>query len=84
MNTISFIGIAAALLTTASFVPQAWKILRLRQVKDLSLTMYIMMFSGQLCWLAYGLFLGDLPLIIANVVGGSLTGTILGFKLFLK
>jgi MtN3 and saliva related transmembrane protein len=84
MNTISLIGIAAALLTTASFVPQAWKILRLRQVKDLSLTMYIMMFSGQLCWLAYGLFLGDLPLIIANVVGGSLTGTILGFKLFLK
>jgi len=84
MNTISLIGIAAALLTTASFVPQALKILRLRQVKDLSLTMYIMMFSGQLCWLAYGLFLGDLPLIIANVVGGSLTGTILGFKLFLK
>lgn len=84
MNTVSFIGIAAAILTTAAFVPQAWKIIRQRKVSDLSLTMYIMMFSGQLCWLAYGLFLSDIPLILANVIGGSLSGTILGYKLFLK
>ena len=84
MNIASIIGIAAAILTTAAFVPQAWKIIRLKQVKDLSLTMYIMMFSGQLCWLGYGLFISDIPLILANVIGGSLSGTILAYKIFLR
>lgn len=78
------IGIIAAVLTTSAFVPQAWKIIKERQVKDLSLTMYVMMFIGQLCWLIYGILRSDVPLIFANIIGCSLTGTILGFKLFLK
>ncbi|NCF54478.1 MAG: glutathione synthetase, partial [Bacteroidetes bacterium] len=51
---------------------------------DLSMTMYILMFSGQLCWLAYGVWMQDAPLILANIIGCSLSGTILAFKLFLK
>ena len=46
--------------------------------------MYVMMFSGQFCWLVYGYNLNDLPLIFANIVGCTLSGTILSFKLFLK
>ena len=84
MNWVTTIGIVAAVLTTSAFVPQAFKIIRMRQTKDISLTMYIMMFTGQLCWLAYGIYLKDFPLILANIIGGSLSGTILGFKLFLK
>ena len=48
------------------------------------LTMYVMMFIGQLCWLIYGILRSDVPIIFANIIGCSLTGTILGFKLFLK
>lgn len=84
MNWVTTIGIVAAVLTTSAFVPQAFKIIRMRQTKDLSLTMYVMMFTGQLCWLAYGIYLKDFPLILANIIGGSLSGTILVFKLFLK
>jgi len=84
MNWVTTIGIVAAVLTTSAFVPQAFKIIRMRQTKDLSLTMYVMMFIGQLCWLAYGIYLKDFPLILANIIGGSLSGTILVFKLFLK
>lgn len=84
MNWVTTIGIVAAVLTTSAFVPQAFKIIRMRQTKDLSLTMYIMMFTGQLCWLVYGISLGDFPLILANIIGGSLSGIILGYKLFLK
>ena len=84
MNIVSIIGITAAVLTTSAFVPQAVKIIRDKQVKSLSLTMYIMMFSGQFCWLIYGFSLNDLPLIFANIIGCTLSGTILGFKLFLK
>ena len=84
MNITSLIGITAAVLTTSAFVPQAVKIIRDKQVKSLSLTMYVMMFSGQFCWLVYGYNLNDLPLIFANIVGCTFSGTILGFKLFLK
>jgi MtN3 and saliva related transmembrane protein len=84
MDWIDSIGLIAASLTTASFIPQAWKIIRFRKVKDLSLTMYIMMFTGQGGWLIYGILIGDFPLILANVIGCSLTGTILAFKIFIK
>ena len=84
MNWTATIGLIAAGLTTASFVPQAWKIIRHRKVKDLSLTMYAMMFAGQGGWLIYGLPIQDFPLILANIIGCSLTGTILGFKIFIK
>lgn len=84
MNFVSIIGVVAAILTTSAFVPQAFRIIKMRQTQHLSLTMYIMMFTGQLCWLIYGLYLGDFPLILANVIGASLSGTILAFKIFLK
>ena len=84
MNWISTIGIVAAVLTTSAFVPQAWKIIKQRKVKDLSLTMYIMMFTGQGAWLIYGLLIQDFPLTLANIIGCSLTGTILAFKIFIK
>lgn len=81
---MTLIGLLAATLTTIAFVPQAWQIITSRKTENLSLTMYILMFSGQLCWLTYGIWMKDAPLIIANVIGGSLSGTILGFKVFLK
>lgn len=84
MELMTYVGLAAATLTTTAFVPQAWRIIKLRQTQHLSLTMYIMMFTGQLGWLAYGIWMQDPPLIFANIIGSSLSGTILGFKIFLK
>lgn len=84
MNWTDSIGFIAAALTTASFVPQAWKIIRYRKVKDLSFTMYAMMFTGQGGWLIYGLLIQDFPLILANIIGCSLTGTILAYKIFIR
>ena len=55
MEGMTLIGLLAATLTTIAFVPQAWRIIKSRKTDDLSLTMYILMFSGQLCWLAYGI-----------------------------
>ena len=84
MNWTDSIGFIAAALTTASFVPQAWKIIRYRKVKDLSFTMYAMMSTGQGGWLIYGLLIQDFPLILANIIGCSLTGTILAYKIFIR
>ncbi|MBN2279303.1 MAG: SemiSWEET transporter [Candidatus Marinimicrobia bacterium] len=63
---IKIIGYIAAILTTSAFIPQALKTIKTRQTKDLSLTMYIAFSSGLFLWFLYGIFLKDLPIILAN------------------
>ena len=43
------IGGLAAFLTTASFLPQAAKVVRTRETEAISLTMYSMFTAGILC-----------------------------------
>lgn len=71
------IGYLAATLTTASFVPQVWHSLRSRNFAGLSLRMYAMFCTGVALWLAYGLMLGQWPIVIANALTLALSGAIL-------
>ncbi|MBK7052973.1 MAG: SemiSWEET transporter [Rhodoferax sp.] len=81
MQLIDVIGFIAAVLTTASFVPQAWHTFRTRDVSGISLGMYSAFTAGVACWLVYGLLLGAWPVVIANLVTLSLAATILVMKL---
>lgn len=81
MDLILVLGIAAAFCTTAAFLPQAFKTIRTRHTKDISLGMYLLMVTGLTLWLAYGIFKGDLPIIIANSVTVILAGLILFMKM---
>lgn len=63
---IEYAGYVAAFLTTASFIPQAWKSIKTRSTAGISLVMYAVFCLGIFLWLAYGLFRGDYPLILAN------------------
>lgn len=74
------IGLLAAFLTTASFVPQAILVLRTRNTEGLSLFMYILFTAGIACWLIYGLFIASLPIILANLVTIVLASMILAVK----
>ncbi len=72
MTTLSlsptWIGMAAALLTTAAYAPQAIQAWRSRSTKDVSLAMFAMMVTGITLWLIYGILINDIPLILANAV----------------
>ena len=88
MNTLTaltlsptWIGMAAALLTTAAFAPQAIQAWRTRSTRDVSQAMFGLMVSGIALWLVYGILIGDLPLIIANAVPLVLAGAILVAKI---
>lgn len=74
------IGTLAAILTTASFVPQAVLVLRTRNTEGLSLVMYAMFTLGIACWLVYGAMIESLPIIIANTITIVLASIILGIK----
>lgn len=77
MNLIALIGLAAASCTTLSFLPQAIKTIRTKQTRALSLGMYAILTLGLLLWLIYGIFINDLPIILANTVTLVFSATIL-------
>jgi MtN3 and saliva related transmembrane protein len=78
---VDWIGYAAAVLTTTSFVPQVWLTWRTRDLSGISLGMYATFTIGIACWLAYGVVLGQWPVIIANSLTLVLAATILAMKL---
>ena len=81
MSLLDSIGFLAAILTTASFVPQAWHTFKTRDVRGISLSMYSAFTAGVACWLVYGLLLGAWPIVIANVITLALALAILVMKL---
>jgi len=68
MDWILLIGLAAAVLTTSSFVPQIVKIIRTKGTKDISLLMYVVITIGFFLWLLYGVLREDPAIIFANVI----------------
>ena len=81
MNWIDSIGSVAAALTTLSFVPQALKTFKTRDVSGISLGMYTAFTLGVALWLVYGVLMGAWPVIIANAVTLVLALAILVMKL---
>lgn len=75
------VGSAAAFLTTASFLPQAWLSFRTRDVSGVSLGMYSVFTTGVALWLAYGWLLGSWPMVIANTITLVLAVAIVAMKL---
>ena len=81
MTLIDTLGYAAAALTTASFMPQAWLTFRTRDVSGISLAMYSVFSFGIALWLAYGVLLQAWPIVVANGVTLALAAAILTMKL---
>ena len=84
MLTADWIGSLAAVLTTASFVPQVLHSFRTKDVSGISLTMYSAFTLGVGLWLVYGLLLGAWPIVIANAITVSLATCILVMKLLYR
>ena len=80
MPLAEIIGALAAFLTTASFLPQAIKVLRTRETAAISLVMYSMFTAGVTFWGIYGVMTMQWSIIIANAVTVVLASIILGMK----
>ena len=79
MTATLLLGVLAALASMASFVPQAWKIIRScnHETKDISVGMYLLTVSAFGLWLAYGALLQQWPLVVSNAVCFALAAFIL-------
>jgi MtN3 and saliva related transmembrane protein len=79
-DKFDLLGYVAAVLTAGAFVPQAVKTIRSRDTRAISLWMYVVFTTGVGFWLAYGLALESLPIILANSLTFLLAATILALK----
>ncbi len=77
---ITLIGLVAAALTTTSLVPQLIKSWKMKETRDISLLMYLILGTGVFLWMVYGFFLRNLPLVAANSVSFLFILVILYFK----
>lgn len=75
------IGYAAAILTTAAFIPQARLTWKTRRADGVSLGMYSIFTLGIALWLIYGVLLGSWPMIAANSITLLLSVFILSMKI---
>lgn len=78
------IGSIAAILTTFAFLPQVIKVIKTKDTESIALGMYLMQVLGIALWLAHGLIIHDLPLILANSVSFILSAIILAYKIKYK
>jgi MtN3 and saliva related transmembrane protein len=81
MSIERLVGLTAAALTTAAFVPQVYRSLRTRDTRGISLGMYAVFTLGIVLWLIYGLLIHDLPVTLANAATLFLALIVLVLKL---
>jgi MtN3 and saliva related transmembrane protein len=76
-----WIGACAAALCSLSYIPQVQKAWPRGSTDDLSLTMLVVLTTGLVCWIGYGLLKGDWVIVAANSIGAALSASVLAFKL---
>ena len=81
MQTFSeIVGYSAAFLTTIAFVPQAYHSWTTRDLSGISLPMYSLFTAGVALWFVYGLYIGSMPVIVANAVTLVFSAIVLTLK----
>jgi MtN3 and saliva related transmembrane protein len=81
MPIATIVGLAAALFTTSAFLPQVIRAWRTRSTRDLSYGTFVTYAIGLAMWLAYGVMIRDVPLMLSNGTTFLLALAILGLKL---
>lgn len=78
------IGIIAGILTSISMVPQLIKVLKEKDVENLSPLMIAILLTGVSLWVVYGIILSDWPIIISNTFSVLVNATLLTSYLLLN
>ena len=74
------IGLVAGFLTTLAFLPQAWRLFKLKSAREISLPFTLLFICGVALWLIYGLLLRLTPVVLWNAATLCLALSILYAK----
>jgi MtN3 and saliva related transmembrane protein len=66
MELTQIIGLAAGICTAASMLPQVIKTIKEKKAEDVSMLMLIILMTGLILWVIYGIKRNDMPIILTN------------------
>ncbi|GAC1596160.1 MAG: lipid-A-disaccharide synthase N-terminal domain-containing protein [Ginsengibacter sp.] len=66
MTHVQLIGLAGGILTSFSSIPQLMKIIKEKEVEDISVGMVLVLITGISVWIYYGVLRNDWPVILTN------------------
>ena len=78
---VDYIGYVAGFLVTFALVPQIIRVYKLKSAREISLIYNSGLLLGLFLWLAYGIILGLVPIIVWNIIGAVLAAMLLLAKL---
>lgn len=81
MSQVEILGLMAGFLVALSLVPQIQRVRKLKDAQEISLSFNLLNMVGTALWLAYGLFLGLISVIIWNGANIVLLTLLLTMKL---
>lgn len=81
LSGVDILGYLAGLITAFTFLPQVIKTWKTKSAKDVSLAMFVIAFSNQILWLAFGILRDDPVIIITNAVMLVMTCVMISLKL---
>jgi MtN3 and saliva related transmembrane protein len=67
-NWTEILGIAAGFCTAISLLPQLIKLIKKKKAEEISLFYLIILLTGLILWIIYGVVKKDIPIIATNVV----------------
>ncbi|MEK5060538.1 SemiSWEET family sugar transporter [Paenibacillus shunpengii] len=76
---LSILGFLAAAFTTISFLPQAIKVIQTKNTAGISFGMYLILTTGQILWVIYGLITEQTAIWLANLITCTLAIIILKY-----
>ncbi len=81
MNWNELLGFIAGASISVAFIPQVWRLFKLKSAHEISLLFTTLLLLGAVCWLAYGVLQSLPPVILWNAIGATEVCAILYAKL---
>lgn len=84
MDITALVGIVAAFCILVSQIPQVYRSLKLKETRDLSEGMILLLITGSSLWLVYGILRADIIIVVSNIIMIGIELTLLVIKLRYK
>lgn len=81
MDWTDVLGFIAGAFITLAFIPQVWRLYKLKSAREISLPFSILFLVGGICWLLWGIERHLVPVILWNAISLVLVGAMLFAKL---
>ena len=81
MQIAEILGLVGGALLTFSTIHQVIRVFKLRSAREISLLFTVLLWLGMFFWLAYGIYLDLLPIILWNAISLILVALLIYAKL---